>query len=768
MGIHGCHSGIPRLGRIDELPPSQRGKTIFATGSRNSKGAGADRPAPRVDQYLVFRAQKIRDTQRWPSVGRNAFVAPILVVCASLLGVGRFGNAAAPIIEHITAAQMVAVFAIGCALVLSAFLSQRGKAEDLRERAGRQAKQILALTRVHEAASQLWLNRDLHQALDDTLAGAIELLGADKGNIQVLDRKRGLLKIVASRGFKQSFLDFFSEVSASDASACGRALQSGNRIVIEDVESDTLFTLLRAIARAAGFRAVQSTPILSRSGAPLGMLSTHFRLPHRPSEHDLLLLDLYVRQIGDIIERHEIDDVRRQSEERLRFSQYKTSIGIWERNLRTGALTWTPQLEAIFGLEPGSVKVHSDFRDRVHPDDLEAMEARRDAAVRRHETFHLQYRIFRSDGHIRWILSVGGASYDEVTGEPVHIFGNAVDITQRKQEELNLRERNLQLSLAGKAGLIGRYAYDVGGTEILQISEGYAAIHGLPEGTTEIARSEWLASLNPEDAEKIQVLRSKAFRKRQGEYTMEYRIVRPSGEVRWIELRTVISYDNGGRASRVIGVTIDITERKKVEEHRDMLIAELDHRVKNVLATVSAVVAQTRNDVSHADFAATVQNRIRCLASTHELLSRNSWFGASLEEIVQREFAPYGRDNTCISGPGITLEKDAALTVSMVLHELATNAVKYGALSDRNGRVSVRWFWVPRKCSPDRLAIVWQESGGPRVSVPSGSGYGTSVIRELLPYELGGTVDLEFAQGGVRCRLEVPADWISSKAGVLH
>src|SRR5262245_2687993 len=362
----------------------------------------------------MFHAQinrTIRDTQRRPLSGRNAFIAPILVVCVTILGVGRFGDAAAPIIEHVTAAQMVAVIAIGCALILG-FFSQREKVEGLRQRAGRQDKQILALTRVHEAASRLWLNRDLHQALDDTLAGAIELLGADKGNIQVLDGKRGVLKIVASRGFTPGFLDFFKEVSAADGSACGRALQSGNRIVIEDVESDTLFTLLRPVARAAGFRAVQSTPILSRGGAPLGMLSTHFRSPHRPSKHDLLLLDLYVRQIGDIIERHESDDARREGEERVRLGQYKTSIGIWERNLRTGALTWTPQLEAIFGLEPGSVKVHADFRERVHPDDLEAMEARRSAAVRRHETFHLQYRIFRSDGQILWIFVVGGASYD--------------------------------------------------------------------------------------------------------------------------------------------------------------------------------------------------------------------------------------------------------------------------------------------------------------------------------------------------------------------
>src|SRR5262249_14426509 len=98
----------------------------------------------------------------------------------------------------------------------------------------------------------------------------------------------------------------------------------------------------------------------------------------------------------------------------------------------------------------------------------------------------------------------------------------------------------------------------------------------------------------------------------------------------------------------------------------------------------------------------------------------------------------------------------------MVLHELATNAAKYGALSNQNGRVSVRWFWLPNGIPHQRLAIEWQEMGGPPVSGPSASGYGTSIIRELIPYELGGTVDLTFAPGGVRCRLEVPARCISS------
>src|SRR5262249_23631542 len=152
---------------------------------------------------------------------------------------------------------------------------------------------------------------------------------------------------------------------------------------------------------------------------------------------------------------------------------------------------------AIFGVEPGSVNGYSDFRDRVHPDDIEALEVKRDTAVRRHEPFNLEYRIIRSDSQVRWILSVGGASYDEVTHEPVRILGNSVDITERKQAELTLADRDLQLTLASKAGLIGRYAYDVD-TEMIQISPGYAVIHGLPEGTTEIAHSAWLALVQPE------------------------------------------------------------------------------------------------------------------------------------------------------------------------------------------------------------------------------------------------------------------------------
>ena len=170
------------------------------------------------------------------------------------------------------------------------------------------------------------------------------------------------------------------------------------------------------------------------------------------------------------------------------------------------------------------MKDYADFRDLVHPDDLAALEAERDAAVHHRETFNLEFRIIRPDGKVRWILSMGGAFYDEVTREPVRILGNSVDITERKQAELALADRDLQLTLASKAGLIGRYAYDVD-TEVIQISPGYAVIHGLPEGTREIAHSEWLALVHPEDAERIQLFRSRAFCEHQSGYNVEYRVV---------------------------------------------------------------------------------------------------------------------------------------------------------------------------------------------------------------------------------------------------
>jgi len=331
----------------------------------------------------------------------------------------------------------------------------------------------------------------------------------------------------------------------------------------------------------------------------------------------------------------------------------------------------------------------------------------------------------------------------------------------REQAELALAERSLQLALAGKAALVGSYAYDVD-TDTMQVDEGYAALHGLPEGTVETTRSEWRARVHPDDVARAVDTRKQAFQGQLSE-CIEYRIVRSGGEVRWIESRSFITYTSEGRPQRVTGVNIDVTERKRAEEARMILNAELDHRVKNALATVSAVVSQTREGSrSFDDFIAALEGRIRAMASAHGLLSDGRWQGVSLTELIRRKLAPYSTpNNTEIDGPAISLKPAAGQTLAMVLHELATNAAKHGALSTTAGHVSIRWDRHLNGQPHSRLVLEWHEIGGPPIVAPGASSYGTSTIRDLIPYELGGTVDLVLAPEGARCRIELPADCLS-------
>jgi PAS domain S-box-containing protein len=331
--------------------------------------------------------------------------------------------------------------------------------------------------------------------------------------------------------------------------------------------------------------------------------------------------------------------------------------------------------------------------------------------------------------------------------------------TQRQlQSELAaLAERNIQLALAGKAALVGSYAYDTD-TEIMQISEGYVAIHGFPEGTTEIARGACLAGVHPGDTARVEQCRSEAFHACRREYCVEYRIVGSGGEMRWVETRCFITYDSEGCPRRVVGVSIDITERKRVEEQQGRLVAELDHRVKNVLATVQAIAAHTMQASSSMEqFVSALDGRIRSLGSTHELLSHRRWLGIPLAELVERELAPYSTgSNTEIGGPDVMLSAEAGQTVGMMLHELVTNAAKHGALSVPSGRVSINWHLPLNGGAGDRLILTWRETSGPSVVPPGRSSYGMQVVRELIPYELGGTIDHVLAPDGARCHMEIP------------
>src|SRR5262245_32534608 len=402
-----------------------------------------------------------------------------------------------------------------------------------------------------------------------------------------------------------------------------------------------------------------------------------------------------VRRIGvevDVTERKRVELDLAERNTQLQLASKTAGVGSLAIDFHTGLVKLSPGCASILGLPESTVEMSSDeARKLVHPEDLLSLEFRRDQALlEQQREFVAQFRIRRADdGEVRWIEARNLIFYDD-TGKPAQLIGVRIDFTDRKLAADMLAERNLQLDLAGKVGRVGSYAYDVN-AEMLQVCAGYAAVHGLPEGTTETTLSEWRARVHPQDLERVESVHEQAVSDERREYSVEYRIVRSTADVRWIERRCSISYDADARPQRVVGVSIDITERKQAEKQRDTLNAELDHRVKNVLATVGAIIFQTQNaNATIEDFVASVDRRIKSLASIHELLSHARWHGVSLQEIVRCEFAPYGAGKYDISGPSITLRPDAAQAMAMVLHELATNAAKYGALSNRTGRVWVR------------------------------------------------------------------------------
>ena len=256
------------------------------------------------------------------------------------------------------------------------------------------------------------------------------------------------------------------------------------------------------------------------------------------------------------------------------------------------------------------------------------------------------------------------------------------------------------------------------------------------------------------------------YRKLKGAPSTQYEVevLTKVGVRRVLEVNSKLIADATGKPVGIHAIARDITERKEAKR-AEAQIAELDHRVKNVLATVIAVSQCTREGHTLMDeFVSAFDGRIQSMADAHALLSSGRWQGVNLAHLVRQELAPCAAAlNTMVEGPAIiVLAPDAAQPIALVLHELVTNAAKYGALSVPKGHVSVQWHQRADGHVPGALVLDWKETGGPLVPTSISPGYGISVIKDLIPYELGGAVDLVFAAEGVWCRLEIPRKWLNN------
>ncbi len=212
-----------------------------------------------------------------------------------------------------------------------------------------------------------------------------------------------------------------------------------------------------------------------------------------------------------------------------------------------------------------------------------------------------------------------------------------------------------------------------------------------------------------------------------------------------------------GQVEAIAGSTRDVTERKRHEQHQQLLINELNHRVKNTLATVQSIARQTlRSAAGLEDANAKIEERLVALASAHDILTRENWHSADIRDLAQSTVDAYGAPGQFqLEGDSCRLDPRRALALAMALHELGTNAAKYGALSSREGRVCLHWSSTDLDGDP-RIEVVWQEHGGPAVHEPAQRGFGSRLLERGLKHDLGGGVELAFAPGGVRCHLWMP------------
>jgi PAS domain S-box-containing protein len=314
-----------------------------------------------------------------------------------------------------------------------------------------------------------------------------------------------------------------------------------------------------------------------------------------------------------------------------------------------------------------------------------------------------------------------------------------------------LRQSERLRSLALAAGQMGSWEWNATRDSTVW-DQGLYDIFGVDPSTFVPTMESVRPLINPEDLE----LLVRAFRKVTKDantFQTEFRVLRPNGDVRWCTGTAAASFDDSGRLIWISGVIADITERKQAEERQILLAEEVDHRARNVVAVVQSIMRLTRAETIE-DYIGALDGRIGALSNAHRLLAGSRWEGADLTRLVEEEFAPYraaGNERVSTRGPVVLLPSATAQTIALVVHELATNAAKYGALSTDNGRVDLTW-----QTKSGKLELVWAESGGPEITPPDRRGYGSRAIIAGIERQLGGLVNFDWQASGLRCTLCVP------------
>ena len=415
-----------------------------------------------------------------------------------------------------------------------------------------------------------------------------------------------------------------------------------------------------------------------------------------------------------------------------------------DENLRIK--NFTPGMADIFSLrENDRGRPLTDIVSLLAYDDL-----RRDVAKVLRELTVLERELELHDRGSSFVMRI--RPYRSVERMIEGVVITFVDVTQRKKAERaqGISERRF-IAIVNQAA-VGITETDLAGRFLLT----NAAFQNMADRSAEeLQRLGRRELIDPEDVEAVIARFAQAAGDGEA-FEAEYRLVRGDGASVWVHDSVSVLGDTDGRGARVISVTLEIDKRKRAEAQAGLLLGELDHRVKNILAIVSSIVSQTlRTNPSPEVFAATIQGRITAIARAHGLLTDHGATGGTLRDLINTELEPYRGRDIVVEGPDLVLTPKAGLSVAMAIHELASNAAKYGSLSLPKGRLVISWT-VTRE-SEHRLRLRWTESGGPRVTGPPAQrGFGTTLIERSMGYEWDAVVDRSFAESGVVCTIDLP------------
>lgn len=472
-----------------------------------------------------------------------------------------------------------------------------------------------------------------------------------------------------------------------------------------------------------------------------------------PATLMLFLLSLRVRQDQlrmDALNAGLESDVERSADRLARAARFGL-VATFEIDLRTGVNRRSAEYMALQGGQrtPAEER-HADWVRRLHPDDRDRAERVFLDAIADGSgvtEYSQSYRIVTPAGETRWIAARGEIERD-AEGRALVMRGAHVDVTPLRSTEQALAESDARLRLAQEAAGIGTWEWNPAARTITWSRKmielwGFDPDAGQPDLSATVER------LHPADRPRVR--REMVTSLRTGIFRSEFRILRPKGdevETVWITARARRLLLDGGPEAQLLGVAYDVTERKLAEEEAALLAHEVEHRAKNALAIVSGLLRVTTADSPEA-FIQIMEGRVQALARTMTLLGNRRWKGAVLRELIEHELQPFGAARVTLSGPTLMLGSEVAQPLSMALHELTTNAAKYGALSLPAGRLEVSW-WT----EGEMVHMIWRERGGPTLSgPPERQGFGAQLIRQTFENRLGGQMWARWEPAGLVCEV---------------